>query len=815
MLKNYFKVAIRSLLKRKSFTVINILGLATGMAVCLLIVLFIQDELSYDNFEKNGDNIYRVVLERKYPGRSTSYSMIPLSIGEAIQHEYPEVLQSTRLFDFLGNGYFMVKIGDKNFEERHVLSADSNFFSVFTAKLLKGNSETALQNPNAAVINETTAKKYFGSVENAMGKTFESDNAAQFLITGVCKDWPHNSHFTFDILISNATNPFIRQPDYTSFSAHTYLLLNPHTSPQALEAKLPHIIEKYVAGDIEKSFGVSYQQFQAAGNGYHYYLQPLKKIHLISDLEGELRPNGSLRSVYIFSIIAIFILVIACINFINLSTARSVERAKEVGIRKTFGSEKKSLITQFLLESVLVSLLSIVVAALLILVLLPVFNNVSGKELSVTYFMAPAKILMLIAFAVLIGLIAGLYPAFILSSFNPIMVLKGRFKSNRFGLALRNSLVVFQFAISVILIICTIVVNRQMRYMLGDKLGFKKDHIIEIKRADLLGDKVKSFNNELSGISGIETVSNASSFPGQGGFFGIAFQAVGVKEPMTGRAVIADDQYAALLDLQLKEGRFFSKDFSTDTLAVIVNEKAVQELGLKQAIGARLTTTNNNLNAPDGKQYQYTVIGVAKNFNFQSLHQKIEPLVFVNAEKFKRAQGTTGVRIKGDNFKSTLLSIENSWKHFVPGSPFHYEFLDRSLADQYTTEQTTQRVFTIFSTLTIFIACIGLLALAAYATQLRLREISIRKVLGASVSNIIGMLSRDFLKLIIISALVAFPLAWWAMHQWLENFAYRTEIPWWIFLIAGLIAVLIALFTISFQAIKAAIANPVESLRSE
>jgi len=817
MLKNYLKVAIRSLIKRKGYTLINVFGLATGMAVCLLIVLFIQSELGYDSFHGKGKNIYRVVLDRKYPGRSTSYSMIPASIGAAIQHEYPEVLQTTRLFDAVGNGSFFVKIADKVFEEKRVLLADSSFFAVFTAKILQGDAATALQKVNTAVLTETTAKKYFGSAANAMGKSMATDNDQHFIVSAVIKDWPENSHFTFDILISSVSFPFTRLPNYTGFSAHTYLLLNSNASPASLEAKFPHIIDKYVSAEIAKNFNMSYEQFQSAGNGYHYYLQPLAKIHLISDLEAELRPNGSIKAVYVFSVIAVFILIIACINFINLSTARSVERAKEVGIRKTFGSEKKSLISQFLLESVLVSLLSITIAVALIVLLLPLFNKVAGRELSFSYFLNPEKIILLFLFAIVVGLVAGLYPAFILSSFKPIVVLKGKFKSNKYGMALRNGLVVFQFSISVILIICTIIVSRQMQFMLGDKLGFRKDHIIEIQRTDLLDKKTQSFKNELAKIPGVENISGGSSFPGQGNFFGITFQDAGsgAREPMTGRAVIVDDQFAAVLNIQLKEGRFFSKEFLTDSLAVVLNEKAVEELGLKNPIGARLTTTNENFNAPGGASYYYTVVGVIKDFHFMSLRQKITPLVFANASKFGDVSPVTAVRIKADNFAAALISIERLWKQFVPERPFHYDFLDRTLANQYQAEQTTQRIFTIFSVLAIFIACIGLLGLAAYATQLRVREISIRKILGASAGSIIGMLSKDFLKLIIISFVVAFPLAWWGMHEWLQNFAYRTAISWWIFILAGSIAAMIALLTISFQAIKAALANPVNSLRTE
>ncbi|HWK07815.1 MAG TPA: ABC transporter permease [Puia sp.] len=817
MFKNYLKVALRSLLKRKVFTAINILGLATGITVCLMIILFIRSELGYDNFEPNADRIYRVVLERKYPERSTSYSNIPQSIGGAIQKEFPEVAASTGLLDLSGKDDFLVKIDDQPFEEKNVLAADSNFFRVFAMPLLAGDTATALQKPNMAIINEHTAIKLFGSAANALGKTFGTENVKiSFQISGVCKDWPDNSHMQFNILLSSVTFPFAHQTNYTGFSTYTYLLLNKNASPASLEAKFPRIIEKYVSGEIARSFGVTFQQFLASGNGYHYYLQPLPKIHLISDLEGEMKPNGSMRSVYIFGIIAIFILGIACINFINLSTARSMERAKEVGIRKTFGSEKKSLIFQFLLESVLVSLFSTLLSLLLILVLLPLFNKLSGKELSIIGFLEPLTLGLLLVFGLLVGLVAGLYPAFVLSSFQPIKVLKGKFQTNKYGTALRNGLVVFQFAISIILIICTIIVNRQMGYMLGDKLGFKKDHIIEIQRSDLLLQSTRPFRNELAGIAGVEKVSGASNLPGDNGFFGISWQPVGSRESMTGRGIVVDDQFAATLGLELKEGRFFSKEFSTDSLSIVLNEKAVSALGLKgPVIGARLTTTDENFNISPDSPHIYTVVGVVKDFHFQTLHQAIAPLIFCNSAKFNDQTQITSVRIKGEDFKTAIAAIGQTWKKFVPKRPFNYTFLDQTLAEQYRAEQTIQRVFTVFSVLAICIACIGLLGLAAYATQQRIREISIRKILGASAGSIIGMLSKDFLKLVTISAFVAFPLAWWAMHSWLQSFAYRVDLSWWIFLVAWLIAILITLATISFQAIKAAMANPVKTLRSE
>jgi putative ABC transport system permease protein len=819
MFRNYLKVAMRNLSKRKGYSIINILGLAIGMAVCLLIVLFIQSELSYDGWQAKADNIYRVVLERRYPGRSTSYSFIPQSIGGAIQKEYPEVIECTRLFNFGGNGNFFLRIGDKVFEERRVIAADSNFFRVFTGRLIAGDSSTALVKPNSVVLNETTAKKYFGSASAAMGKTFVTDdgndNDVSYLITGVCADWPDNSHFLFDLLISTSSFDFTKEPNYTGFAAHTYLLLNPNASPEALEAKFPNIIKKYVAGEIGRNFGQSFEQFQAEGNGYHYYLQPLKQVHLTSHLEGELRPNGSITAVYIFAVVAVFILFLACINFINLSTARSMERAREVGIRKTFGSNRKSLVWQFLLESIVISVVSMLAAFCLIVLLLPLFNKVSGKELAFVSFLTPAKIALLILFSITVGLIAGLYPAFVLSSFKPTTVLKGKFKSNKYGMALRNSLVVFQFAISVILIVCTIVVNKQMRFMLNEALGFNKDHVIVVERADLLGEQTRAFENELGKIPGVETVSGATALPGQQNFFGVSFQQEGSKESLTGRGIVVDDQYAKLLGLEIKEGRFFSKDYSTDSLSLVLNEKAVEELGLKKPIGARLTSPDGNFNAPDGSPYIYTVVGVIKDFHFQSLHEVVSPLIFANVSKFRNQSPVVGVRVKTDNFQQALASIENTWKKFVQQRSFHYSFLDQTLAAQYSAEQTTQKVFTIFSVLAIFIACIGLLGLAAYTTQMRNREISIRKVLGASVGSIITMLSKDFMKLVLLAALIAFPVAWLGMHKWLEDFSYRINISGWIFLTAALSALAVALLTISFQAIKAAVTNPVKNLRTE
>ncbi len=817
MLKNYFKIMLRNFLKRKAFTLINLFGLASGMAVCLLLVLYIQNELGYDKFQERGDQIYRLAMERKYPGRSAFRGGIPQSIGQAVKKEFPEVLESTRVLKFDYNGT-KVAIGERIFTEKDALMADSNFFRVFSGNFIEGDINTALQNPGTAVLNETTAKKYFGSVENAMGKKIIVDEFRTYTVNGICKDWPEKSHLQFNIIMTTSGINGLNRPEYIYFGPHTYLLLNKNASAPALEAKLPLIVEKYVSGIVERLFGEPYNKFIAEGNGYRYFLQPIKKIHLNSELEDELKPTTSMRMIILFGSIAGFILFLACVNFINLSTAVSVERAREVGIRKTFGSRRNDLIGQFLSESILFSLASMLVALLFVLLLTHLLNRISESELTFTYFLHPLSLLLIFAFSVIVGVVAGIYPAFVLSSFNPLTVLKGRFKSNRRGVALRNGLVIFQFTISVILIICTIVVNRQMQYVLGDQLGFRHDHIIAVEGIRQLRNgfenKSQSFVDEISKIAGVENVAECSDLPGNddsGG--GGTWVALDNNNSRTQKVMEVGDNYLKLLGLQLKDGRFFSKSYATDSLSLVLNESAVEDFGLKNPIGAKLISKEPNFNPDGGGQFVFTIIGVVKDFHFQSLHKKIAPLIFANANKF--GWGSAGVSIKSDHFKTSLSEIEKTWKRFDPKHDFRFSFLDQNVAAQYKSEQTQQKIFTIFSLLAILIACIGLFGLASYSTIQRTKEISIRKVLGAMPGNIIMILSKDFLTLVAIASLIAFPLAWWAMNTWLQNFSYRINISWWVFLLAGFIAAAIAMLTISYQAIKAAIANPVKSLKTE
>ncbi|HVX26199.1 MAG TPA: ABC transporter permease [Parafilimonas sp.] len=809
MFRNYFKTAWRNLKKRKAFSAINIVGLAIGMCVCMLLALYIQNELGYDKFQENRNQIYRLAVERIYPNRTSLLGEVPESIGQAVKREFPEVLESVRIVR-VGK---KVNINNKIFDDEKVFGADSNFFKVFTVNLIQGTKYDALQKPQTAVINESTAKRFFGSAQNAMGKHILINGFNDCMINGVCKDWPSKSHFQFTILVSNSSFN-LNQPDYYDFSTYTYLLLNKNASATALEARLPSIVTKYVAPTIQKGFGESFEAFTKEGNGYKYFLQPLQQIHLHSNLQDELEPTTSIDIIYLAAIIGLFILFLACINFINLSTAISVERAREIGVRKTFGSDKKSIVWQFLCESVLFSLISVALGILLARLLLPLLNSITGSGLSFFYFFNPTIILIIFCIAIFIGGLAGLYPALVLSSFRPIAVLKGRFKSGARGVALRNGLVVFQFAISIFLIIGTIVINSQMQFMLGSKLGFKKDNIIAVRQTFNLQNNRQAFVDEVRKMNGVQNLSFCNDVPQGDPYPSCAMQAVETKLQRTDRTTYVDEQYQNVFGLQLVSGRFFSKDFPTDSTAFILNEAAVKDFGLTNPIGSHITSTELNFNPPDGKsQTVYTVIGVVKDYHFESLHQKIAPLILANAAKF--GAFTAAIKINGTNLSTTLPAIEKTWKDFNPKDNFKYSFVDDIVAQQYKAEQTAQKIFTAFAILAILIACIGLFGLVMYATFQRTKEISVRKILGATAGNIVLILSKDFMRLIIISGLITVPVAVWATHAWLQNFAYRINVNWWVFAIAILIVAGIAFLTISFQAIKAAIANPVKSLRTE
>ena len=818
MLKNHIKVAIRNLFKQKEYAFINILGLSIGMACCLLIALFVADEYSYDNFHRDGDRIYRMALERKYPDHSTFYAVVPHSFSEVMVQDFPEIEAVCKLN--ANNADVIFRYEDENgdekiFEEERFFHADSNLFNFFTIRLLKGNPAEALVKPNTIVITDSAAARYFGD-RDPIGEVLKTD-FAEYAITGVCEDIPDNSHFKFELVGSWLSLPFSENLNYLAFSACTYLRLAPQASPDALEQKFPQMVANYAAAQVEERLQISFQDYVAAGNGYRYFLQPLRDIHLRSHLEAELGNNGDIKVVYIFISIAIFILVIASINFMNLATARSADRAREVGVRKVMGSDKQQLIKQFLSESLVISFISLVLALAVVTLTLPFFNQLFNNNIKLDLLEGPFVLPAILSFTVLVGLLAGIYPAFVLSSFNPVNVLKGKLIHSSKGSWLRNGLVTFQFFISIVLIAGILVIYQQMEYLRNKNLGYDKDHVMIIDRSVALGENWQAFGKEILNLPGVKKVGHANTMPGSPSsfFFGIQFQPKGVQDVLTTKGFIVDDHFMDVMDLELVQGRAFSPD-TEDSLSIILNQSAVKTLGIDNPVGAQLVTKGNNPFAAPDAEVVYTIVGVVKDFNFQSLRDEISPLAIMNPGRENPINfGSIAVKISPENINQTINAIENKWSSIAENEPFRYSFLDEDLLANYRAEQNSSKLLTIFTGLAILIACIGLFGLAAFISQQRTKEIGVRKVLGASVFGVVVLLSKDFTKLVLVAFIVSIPVAWYFIDQWLQNFAYSVNISFWVFIIAGLIALIIALLTVSYQALKTAILNPVNSLKSE
>jgi len=815
MIKNYLKVAFRSLIKQKIYTIINVLGLSVGIASCLLITMFVVDEFSYDKFHEKADRIYKVVLERKYPNHATNYAVIPHSYADVMGRDFPEVASVIKMggpFNNVVVNYTNSQNEVKQFEENFIMAADSNFFQLFSIKLLQGEPQILLLKLSDLVVTQETAKRYFGDDE-PVGKTLKIFNQ-DFTITGVCENVPENSHFKFDFL-TKWTDQFFGgglKTNFTTFSAHVYLELKSNADPIALEAKFPTMVDTYASAQIEQDLGKSWEDYKKEGNGYRYFLQPLTAIHLDpTNLEAKMRPGGNVNYVYFLLCIASLILIIACINFMNLATARSAERAREVGVRKTMGSLKGQLVSQFLVESILLSLFATFLAIGLAQIALPYFNALAGKHLAFSF--SPNFLGGILAISILVGFLAGSYPAFALSSINPIIVMKGNFSSNTKGAWLRNGLVVFQFFISIVLIVGTMVVTEQMQYMQNKSLGYDKEHVLVIERVFALNDKAQTFIDELKRLPGVEHAASSFSLLGrQGDFFGAQFIPEGSSEILTTKSMGIDDEFAEAIGFEFIEGHGYSKE-TNDSLSIILNETAVKTLEIKDPIGKKLTQIQRN---PNGNvEVPYTVIGIIRDFNFQSLRDPITPLTIQSVESFGGGAVYAIARIKGNDMMSTISRIEVKWKELAPDQPFKFLFLDQNLNAQYESEKQAGKVFAIFSGLAIIIACVGLFGLAAYTANLRTKEIGIRKVMGASVGSVVLLLSKDFTKLILIAFVLSVPLSWYIMNRWLEGFAYRVDIGVGVYLLAGLTALLISWITVSYQSIKAAIVNPVKSLRSE
>jgi putative ABC transport system permease protein len=800
MFKNYLKIAFRNLLKHKAFSFINISGVAIGLACFLLLAIYVKDELSYDRYHVNADRIYR--LSRTFLSKDGTVSLrlghAAPPFGPLIKQDFPEVEQVVRLIETGA----LVRYGENVFSEENMFAAEPNVFKVFSFDVLSGSPDKALENPFSIMFSRPMAEKYFGK-ENPVGKTVRLDNQFDYLVTGVFEPLPDQSHFHPNFLVSFSTlnDPRVYgaeglRSNWGNNSFSTFLLLPQNYDAQKLVKAFPAFQDRRV-GPKTSEYSV-------------LDLMKLTDIHLYSHLDSEIEANGDIQYVYLFSAVAIFILIIACINYMNLATAQSATRAKEVGMRKVIGAARSQLINQFLSESILLVLLSVSIAILIVVLCLPALNNFTQKHLSFNALLDPVFVAILVSITLFTGVIAGSYPAFFMTSFQPIGVLKGKIASAMKNGKLRQSLVVIQFTIAVVLMISTAVVYNQMRYVKNYKLGYSKDQVIILSMPDDSATNFDDIRQRFLANSNIKEVGRSSRIPS--GRLLDSWDAYVMRgdsmtpTDITIKSLSVDEDFIPAYQIEMAAGRNFSRKFSTDkTEGFVLNETAVKLLGWKNPADAV------------GNRFGYgkirgQIIGVSKDYHFESLHQKVAPIVMFNQPG---RLGRVSIHVSGANLKEAVGHIESVWKNRFPQTPFNYEFLDQRFGKLYAAEQTQQILFGIFAGIAIFISCMGLLGLSMFMAALRTKEIGVRKVLGASVTSIVALLSQDFLKLVLIAILIASPIGWYGMHTWLQDFAYHTEIKWWVFALAAILSVGIALLTVSFQSIKAALMNPVKSLKVE
>lgn len=811
MIKNYLKIALRQLGKQKMYAAIKIGGFALSIAACLLIGLYIKDELSYDKSYPDTNRIYRLVGVFNNNGSIQKGTDWPAPMGKALKSDFPEIEISGRFMpnNLMGAGSNEVRRADQtenSFEDK-ITYADEEMLDILKLPMVYGDRSKALKEPLTMVISRRKAEKYFPG-QNPVGKVMylNNDKTKPYTVGGVMENFPATSHLKYDFLLTLSGMEFWKgeQNNWDDSNYPDYVLIKAGTNIPRLEAKVTdHILNTYYLPMMLKE-GV--KDARAMVQKFKFQLQPISDINLYSyDISDEFS-HGDIRFIWLFGAVAVFILIIACINFINLSTAKSANRAKEVGLRKVVGSTRSGLINQFLTESVLYSLFSFGIGLVLAWVLLPYFNILASKTLTMpwtAWWLFP----VMIGSALLIGVIAGLYPAFYLSGFKPAQVLKGALSTGSKGSVLRNSLVVFQFTTSIVLVISTLVIYNQMQFVLNKKVGFDKDQVVVIEGTNTLGNSIKNFKSELMKLTSVKSASISDYLPITGAkrngntFFNDGKSKL--EAGVSGQSWVIDDTYLKTMGMKLLEGRNFSYDMANDTVyagSVIINQTMAKKLNLKNPIGKKIT--NGAI---------FTVIGVVQDFNFETMHDKIDPLMF----HFGISPSIVTVKVKTADMKNVLQSITATWKNFSPSQPIRYTFLDESFANMYADVQRMGHIFTTFAILAIIIACLGLFALSSFMAEQRSKEIGIRKVLGATIGGITSLLALDFVKLVALAIVIASPIAWWAMNKWLEGFAYKTGIGWWIFVLAGLVAVVIALLTVSFQSIKAAIANPIKALRSE
>ena len=813
MLKNYFKTAFRNLIKNKFYSSLNIIGLSIGLATCLLIFLFVLDEWSFDKYNTKSDRIYRVNNEIKFGDNYFDLAQGPALMGTTMVSEFPQVEKSARIRWY---GSFLVRKGNENIKEERVGYGDSTLFEVFTLPMIAGDPKTALKEKHSLVITEKIAKKYFPNESfhgytDIVGRSLIINDTGNYRITGVMKDIPSQSHFNFNIFLPMSDDPGSTNDIWLSENYNTYILLKKNANVKNLESQLNAMMDRHVGPQLKSIVNLTLEDFNKNGGFARASLTPLTQIHLHSNKVGELDGNGNEQLVYIFTAIAALILLIACVNFMNLSTARSANRAKEVGVRKVLGSQRKDLVQQFLTESSLIALVALVLAVLAAWLLLPFFNQLTGKAIHASTLFQSKMLLSIVVLVIVVGIAAGSYPAFFLSSFQPIEVLKGKLAKGFKRSHLRNGFVVFQFVISVLLIFGTIVIYRQLNYIHQRDIGFDRNQVLVIQHSSALGERATSFRNELLQISGVKDATMSGFLPVNFNRNSDAFftsPALEQKTAMVLQNWAVDEHYVPTLDIKMIEGRNFSSQFPTDSSAIIINEAAARFLATKELINKKLYNFKD-VNTKELNEFH--IIGVFKNFNFSSLRDVITPLALL----FRKDNGNISIRISATNLPNTIDQIKRKWKSAAPSQPFDYSFMDEDFNKLYTSENRMGQLFIVFAILAIIVACLGLFGLVTYAAEQRVREIGIRKVLGANVITIVAMISKDFLKLVCIASVIGFPIAWWASYKWLQDYAYRINIGWWVFLVTGVVALFIAFATVSFQAVKAALANPVDSLRSE
>ena len=796
MLRNYLNITLRNFLKNRAFTLINISGLVLGIATCVLISLFVLHELSYDNFHDKSERVFRLTEILHLPKEDRPQAVTSPPMAPALKTNFPEVENTVRL----SGSSRIVSVADKKFYDTQVWYADSTFFDIFSFPMLRGNPAEALVEPYSIVLTEKAAKRYFGDAD-ALGKEMSLSDSIPLRVTGLIADIPSNSHIQFDVLLSRSTisdmNNYEVEDNWFNNGTYTYILLPEGYDHKNLEAKFPAFLEKHL-GEVRREYGL----------WYDLVLEPLSQIHLNPLGSGEMRAGGNIRYIYTFSTVAILVLLIACANYINLSTAKSMNRAKELGMRKVMGAHRKQLITQLLGESFFTAIIAFTIAVALVMAMLPSFNLLTGKTLSITYLLTSNVLFTMFAIFSLVGILAGLYPAILMSSYMPARIIKGLARQSKENVTLRKVLVVFQFAMSVTLIAGTTLIFRQIEFLQSRDLGLHKDQIVQLGLSAGVQGKYELIQNELRKVPGVLS-STASNF----GFVfdapNLAVLPEGAQETeVTSEATYGVDfDFLNTFDIQLVAGRDFSKAFATDNSeAFILNEAAVKAFNWatpENAIGKKLDW---------GLGKEGRVIGVVKNFNFESLHQPIRPLIIHIHPLW---YSNISVKIASNNMEETLAALEKTWKSLDLDGPFEYSFMDQDFKRQYEAEQRTRTIIGTLTFLAILIACLGLFGLAAFTAEQRAKEIGIRKVLGAEILNIVRLLSIDFIKPIVVAIAIAIPTAWYATDRWLNGFAYKVELSWWIFAFAGGSAILIAFFTVSFHSIKAAITNPVDSLRNE